>query len=155
MKITYDAQGDVAYISLDDQVISADGPRDLGDDIYLDFDSKNRLIGIELLDASIRLNLPRLKPFIQKIDGSEFRWTFLLVDLYDRKWKELPVVTSEPHTKHWIEDIEEATIKIRSDLSGQSRKITRDQLEDLDVTPSNRIDKADILYALWEIGRQH
>jgi uncharacterized protein YuzE len=155
MRITYDALGDVAYISLDDGLVAAEGPRDIGDDIYLDFDSQNRLIGIELLDASIRLNLPRLKPFILKLDGPEFRWNLLLVDLYNRKWKELPLETAESSTKHWIEEIAEDAIKVRSDLSGQTRKITRTQLENLDVTPSKLIDKADILHSLWELGRHH
>ena len=153
MRITYDALVDVAYIRLDDELTAAEGPRDLGDDIYLDFDSQNRLVGIELLDASIRLNLPRLKPFIRKLDGPEFRWRLLLVDLYNRKWKELPVETAESGAKHWIEDIAEDSVKVRSDLSGQSWKITRTELENLDVTPNKLIDKADVRYSLWELGR--
>ena len=155
MKITYDAQGDVAYISLDDALTAAEGPRDLGDGIYIDFDSKNRLVGIELLDASIRLNLPRLKPFILKLDGPEFRWNLLLVDLYNRKYKELPLETAESSTKHWVEEIAEDAIKVRSELSGQTREITRTELENLDVTPSKLIDKKDVLYSLWELGRYH
>ena len=153
MRITYDARGDVAYISIDEQLVAAEGPRDLGDDIYLDFDSRNRLIGIELLDASIRLNLPRLRPFITKLDGPEFRWSLLLVDLYNRKRKELPVDTAESGAKHWIEDIAEDFIRVRPELPNQSRKITRTQLEDMDVTPSSQIDKRDVMYSLWEIGR--
>ena len=153
MRITYDAQVDVAYIRLDDQLTAAEGPRDLGDDIYLDFDSHNRLVGIELLDASLRLNLPQLRPFIIKLDGPQFRWSLLLVDLYHRKWKELPVEIGITGNKHWIEDIAEESLKIRSELSGQSRRITRTQLENLDVTPSKQLDKNDILFSLWEIGR--
>ena len=55
--------------------------------------------------------------------------------------------------KHWIEDIAEESIKLQSELSGQSRRITRTQLENLDVTPSKQMDKDDILFSLWEIGR--
>ena len=153
MKITYDAQVDVAYIRLDDELTAAEGPRDLGDDIYLDFDSWNRLIGIELLDASLRLNLSRLRPFIIKLDGPKFRWSLLLADLYNRKWKELPVETGDSGSKHWIEDIEEESVKVRSEPPGQIRRITRTQLEKLDVTPTKLIDKSDILFSLWELGR--
>ena len=153
MRITYDAQVDVAYIRLDDQLTAAEGPRDLGDDIFLDFDSHNRLVGIELLDASLRLNLSRLRPFIVKLDGPQFRWSLLLVDLYDREWKELPVEVGVTGCKHWIEDIAEESIKLRSELSGKSRKISRTQLENLDVTPSKQMDKNDILFSLWELGR--
>ena len=153
MRITYDAQGDVAYISLDEQLAAAEGPRDLGDDIYLDFDSRNRLIGIELLDASLRLNLPRLRPFITKLDGPKFRWSLLLVDLYNRKWKELPVETDKSGDKHWVEEIAEESVEVRSASSSKVRKILRSQLEDLDVTPSKLIDERDVLFSLWEIGR--
>ena len=155
MRITYDAQGDVAYIGLDDELTAAEGPRDLGDGIYIDFDSKNRLVGIELLDASIRLNLPRLKPFILKLDGPEFQWNLLLADLYNRKRTELPVETAESGAKHWITDIAEDFIEVRSEFPEQSRKITRNQLEIMDVTPSKKIDKRDVVYSLWELGRHH
>ena len=153
MNITYDAQGDVAYIRLDEQLVAAEGPRDLGDDIYLDFDSRNRLIGIELLDASLRLNLRRLRPFIVKLDGPKFSWNLLLVDLYNRKWKELPVETDNNGDKHWVKEIAEESVEVRSATSDEVRKITRTQLENLDVTPIKLIDQSDVLYSLWMIGR--
>ena len=63
--------------------------------------------------------------------------------------------TAESGAKHWIEDIAEDFVKVRSDLSGQTWKITRTELENLDVTPSRLIDKADVRYSLWELGRHH
>ena len=56
MRIRYDAASDAAYIYLSDKVHLPD-TREVDEDIYLDFDGENRLVGIEVLDASKRLKL--------------------------------------------------------------------------------------------------
>lgn len=56
MKITYDPRVDAVYIYL----MKTGHPferRDIDDDIGLDFDEQGRLVGIEVLDASKRLDL--------------------------------------------------------------------------------------------------
>ncbi|MCX6030775.1 MAG: DUF2283 domain-containing protein [Chloroflexi bacterium] len=61
MQITYNAKTDLLYIRLDDRrqpVIN----RQLSDDIVLDIGEKDRIIGIEILDASEHLNLGQLLP---------------------------------------------------------------------------------------------
>ena len=61
MQITYNAKTDLLYIRLDDRrqpVIN----RQLSDDIVLDIGEKERIIGIEILDASEHLNLGQLLP---------------------------------------------------------------------------------------------
>lgn len=56
MKVTYDAQVDAAYIYLTKKV-SEPETRQVDDDIALDFDEQGRLVGIEVLAASKRLDL--------------------------------------------------------------------------------------------------
>jgi len=59
MNVRYDVRADAAYVSLIDE-IGAGGvartylcdPQDIGGMINLDFDSKGRLVGVEILDAS-------------------------------------------------------------------------------------------------------
>jgi uncharacterized protein YuzE len=56
MTVTYEEKTDVLYISLDD------GPKQLhcqevGDGIVFDLGDGNRIVGIEILDASKRVNL--------------------------------------------------------------------------------------------------
>ena len=61
MQILYDVKKDLLYIRLDDQkqpVIN----RRLSEDIVLDMGEGDRIVGIEVLDASEHLNLARLLP---------------------------------------------------------------------------------------------
>jgi uncharacterized protein YuzE len=61
MQIMYDAKTDLLYIRLDDQrqvVIN----RQLSEDIVLDIGEEDKIVGIEILDASRHLNLERLLP---------------------------------------------------------------------------------------------
>jgi len=61
MQILYNAKADLLYIRLDDrkqEVIN----RRLSDDIVLDVGEDDRIVGIEILDASRHLNLEKLLP---------------------------------------------------------------------------------------------
>ena len=61
MNIVYNDKIDLFYIRLDDQrqeVIN----RRISEDIVLDIGEGDRIVGIEILDASKRLNLERLLP---------------------------------------------------------------------------------------------
>ncbi|MCW3981724.1 MAG: DUF2283 domain-containing protein [Candidatus Bathyarchaeota archaeon] len=61
MQILYNVKTDLLYLRLDDrkqQVIN----RRLSEDIVLDIGEGDRIVGIEILDASKHLNLERLLP---------------------------------------------------------------------------------------------
>ncbi len=66
MRITYDAHADAAYIYLA-HVATGLETRCVDDDIYADFDADDRLVGIEVLDASRRLDLEVLRPIIEEL----------------------------------------------------------------------------------------
>jgi uncharacterized protein YuzE len=61
MQILYDSKTDLLYIRLDErnqQVIN----KRLSEDIVIDVGESERIVGIEILDASRRLNLASLLP---------------------------------------------------------------------------------------------
>jgi uncharacterized protein YuzE len=61
MQIFYNTTTDLLYIRLDDQkqpIIN----RRLGEDVVLDVGEDDKIIGIEILDASKRVNLNKLLP---------------------------------------------------------------------------------------------
>ncbi len=61
MHVSYNDKTDLLYIRLDDrrqEVIN----RRVSDDIVLDIGKGNKIIGIEILDASKHVNLDRLLP---------------------------------------------------------------------------------------------
>lgn len=68
MQITYNAKTDLLYIRLDDRKQAVINRR-LSDDVVLDIGEKDRIVGIEILDASERLNLGQLLPVQYKIEG--------------------------------------------------------------------------------------
>ncbi|MGC8786799.1 MAG: DUF2283 domain-containing protein [Anaerolineae bacterium] len=61
MQILYDAKKDLLYIRLDEQKQAVINRR-VSEDVVLDIGEGDRIVGIEILDASKRLNLDRLLP---------------------------------------------------------------------------------------------
>lgn len=61
MQILYNAKTDLLYLRLDDRKQQVTNER-LSEDIVLDLGEGNRIVGIEILDASKHLNLERLLP---------------------------------------------------------------------------------------------
>jgi len=66
MQILYDSKTDLLYIRLDDrsqQVIN----RRVSDDVVLDIGAEDHIVGIEILDASRRVNLQQLLPVESRV----------------------------------------------------------------------------------------
>lgn len=61
MQLFYDAKTDLLYIRLDDRKQSVINRR-VTDDIVLDIGEGDKIVGIEILDASRHLNLEQLLP---------------------------------------------------------------------------------------------
>ncbi len=61
MQIMYDAGNDLLYLRLDDRQQPVMNER-VSEDIVLDIGEGGRIVGIEILDASHRVNLERLLP---------------------------------------------------------------------------------------------
>ena len=119
----------------------------------VDLDPNHRLEGIEVLDASVRLDLRHLRPHIDKLDGPVFRWFHLTWEMESLLKQESPIEATERHGKAWVEEVGRSAVKIRFDGNGEIREITRRELEDLDITPRQVIRKLGILHTLYEMGR--
>jgi len=66
MKVTYNDKTDLLYLRLDDRkqdVIN----KQVSEDIVLDIGAGDRIIGIEIIDASKHLNLDELLPIKYKV----------------------------------------------------------------------------------------
>ena len=61
MQITYNAQTDLVYIQIDDTPQSVLN-RQLSDDVVVDIGEGEQIVGIEILDASKRVDLTKLLP---------------------------------------------------------------------------------------------
>ena len=61
MQIIYHPKTDILYIRLDEKNQDVINQR-VSDDVVLDMGGENRIIGIEIMDASLRLNLKNIFP---------------------------------------------------------------------------------------------
>ena len=66
MNILYDDKKDLLYIRLDDRTQDVVNKR-VSEDIVLDIGEKNRIIGIEIIDASKHVSLEKLLPIKYEI----------------------------------------------------------------------------------------
>ena len=66
MQILYDVRKDLLYIRMDDEKQTVINRR-LSEDIVLDIGENERIVGIEIIDASQHLNLERLLPVNYRI----------------------------------------------------------------------------------------
>ena len=152
MRITYDAGVDAAYIYLTER--RGDLETVVHDYVVmLDFVEGDRLAGVEVLDASMRLDLAYLRPYIDKLDGPVFRWFHLTWELKNLLKEEFPIEATETHDKVWVKEVSRNTVKVRFDGTGEIREVGRKELEDLDITPAKAIRKLGILHTLYEMGR--
>ncbi len=69
MQILYNDKADLLYIRLDDQKQAVVNKR-LTDDIVLDMGEDDRIVGIEILDASKHLNLQKLLPVKYEVSSA-------------------------------------------------------------------------------------
>jgi uncharacterized protein YuzE len=68
MNITYNDKKDLLYIRLDDRKQNVINRR-VSEDIVLDIGEDERVIGIEIIDASKHVNLERLFPIKYKVSS--------------------------------------------------------------------------------------
>ena len=150
MKITYDSEADAAYIYLTDKFKEPE-TRQVDQDINLDFDVGNRLIGIEVLDASKRLDLEYLAPLIENIGRTEPGWPKLRRELLRRKHAGEPVKTRVRRIRNWVKEVGDDYVILLSEQSrqGHTRTITRDEIYDKDL--EKHIGKRRIIIALREL----
>jgi uncharacterized protein YuzE len=70
MQIFYDAKTDLVYLRLDERRQQVVNKR-VSEDIVLDLGEDDRIVGIEILDASKHLNLEQLLPVSYEIVQTE------------------------------------------------------------------------------------
>lgn len=151
MKITYDPEADAAYFYIAPKIELPD-TRQLTDDIYLDFDAQERLAGIEVLDASKRLDLQCLLPDMEIIGREEPGWHKLKIQLLRCKQSGIPVKMKDRGTKCWVEEVETSYVSLRRDSAGNIVMITRDDLDNKDQQWHKSHRRLAIVKALWDLG---
>ena len=141
MNISYDARVDAVYIKLIPGHHEVD-TKLVDDWVALDFDVRNRLVGIEVLDASERLELSGLLPVgfpgdfasVLAADGDgttepTSEWDRLGAELRRRKKAGVPVETLRQHRKNWVEEVQKDYVILKRHVSGSTVTVARSELE--------------------------
>lgn len=63
MQISYDAATDLLYMRFDDRKQDLINKR-VSDDVVLDLGDNDKIVGIEILDASVHLDLAKVLPVV-------------------------------------------------------------------------------------------
>ena len=151
MRITYDSKADAVYIYLSDDADHFE-TRQVDPDINLDFDTSGRLRGVEVLDASKRLDLDQLLPGAELLDDTSLRWHELRRELVRRKHAGEPIETPVQHVKNWIREVGDDFVVLVSERSKSKtpRTVLRSEIEDTDTEkfPGRRR----LIFALREVG---
>ena len=153
MRITYDLEVDAAYIYLTDRVREPE-TIEIDDDINLDFDANRRLVGIEILAASERLDLEHLMPLVETSPRRPISWHRLKVELLKRKDLGEPVETLKQRVRNWVKVVGEDYIILASEhpRAGNVRRITRSDLENPNLEEHKKHRRKAIVQTLWSIG---
>ena len=123
MRITYDASADAAYIYLVNGAECVE-TRQIDDDINIDFNHQDQIVGIEVLGASKRLRLSEIEQDVEKLDTD---WVTLVKVLEDKKEHNIPITVSKKDEKVWVEEVGFADVVLKSE-SGELLKVKAYQL---------------------------
>jgi len=66
MRVHYDAEVDAVYIALGTQ--KPDGVAEISEDVNLDMTSENKIVGIEILHASKKMNIKTILSYELDLD---------------------------------------------------------------------------------------
>lgn len=151
MRITYDPEADAAYFYFCEKTEPPD-TRQFDEDIYLDFDVANRLVGVEILAASRRLDINQLLPQLEIIGSEDPGWRKLVVHLLRHKQERRPIFTKIQKKKNWVEEVGIDRVKIKRESTGNTVTITREDLDNKDREWHRIKKRKAIVEKLWDIG---
>ncbi len=164
MYITYDRQVDAVYIKLipgKHRITTVN----VDEDIALNLDEQDRLVGIEVLDASKRLDLQYLLP-VEVYESStsnstseggsaklsESTWSNLKRELEWRKEAVVPVKTRVQGRKNSVKEIHNDSVVLEREVSGNKVTVTRADIEVFNVQKLKSQRKSAITRALKELA---
>lgn len=123
MKITYDAAADAVYLRLSHSGGTVT-TKQVDQDILIDFNQKDQLIGIEVLSASKRLKLSELEQVAVKLDT---HWTTLSETLRTHKARGFPIAASKQRESYRVKEVGLDYV-ILQDERHETRNVTALQL---------------------------
>ncbi len=123
MKITYDAAADAVYLRLSHSGGTVT-TKQVDQDILIDFNQRDQVIGIEVLSASKRLKMSELEQVAIKLDT---HWTTLSETLRTHKARGFPIAAPKQRESYRVKEVGLDYV-ILQDERHETRNVTALQL---------------------------
>ena len=156
MEITYDPWGDVVSFHIGGPEKAIVNYANVDEDTVVHFDGDNRIVELEVLAASQRLNLDVLLPEITILGDEHYPyWRKLQVALWRYKQTGQPVVAGAKEKTYWITKLDNRAVTLISESSSTPLKIYEEDLDNPDLAAHEMLDRGELVEALWELGHYH
>ena len=153
MKITYDPWADAVYFYISGSEKEIVDFADVDGDTFIHYDPDNRIVALEVLAASQRINLDFLLPEITLLGDAGYKtWRKLQVALWRFKQKGHPIMAGDKGKKYWISKVENHAVTLIPESSSTPVKISEEDLDNPDLATHKRLDRGELVEALWELG---
>ena len=156
MKITYDPWADAVSFHMATSEKGIVDYAEVDGDTFIHFDSENRIIELEVLAASKRLDLDFLLPEITLFGDEGYEtWRKLQVALWRLKQAGQPIVAGPNEKIYWITKIENHSIILFGEALSASVTISEQDLDNPDIAVHKKFERGELVQALWEMGGYH
>ncbi len=156
MKITYDPWADAVYFHIGGPEKGIVDFADVDGDAFIHFDPDNRIVALEVLAASQRLNLDFLLSEITLLEGKDYiTWRKLQVALWRRKQADQPVIAGDEGEKYWISKVENHAVTFITESSSTPVTVSEQELDNPDLAAHKKLARGELVEALWELGHYH
>lgn len=154
MRITYDPWADAVSFHIAGPEKGIVDFADVDEDTIIHFDSENRIVELEVLAASQRLDLDFLLPEITLLgDEGYATWRKLQVALWRYKQAGQPIVAGATEKIYWVSKIENHAVTLIAESAAAPVKISEQDLDNRDITAHKKLARGEIVEALWELGQ--
>lgn len=156
MKITYDPWADAVSFHLASSDKGIVDYADVDGDIFIHFDSENRIVELEVLAASQRLDLDFLLPKITLLGDEGYEtWRKLQVALWRCKQSGQPVLAGLNEKVYWITKIENHSVTLFAEASSVPVTISEQDLDNPDIAVHKKFERGELVEALRKMGGYH
>ena len=156
MKITYDPWADAVSFHIGGPGKNIVDYADVDGDTIVHFDGDNRIVQLEVLAASQRLNLDFLLPEITILGDEGYQtWRKLQVALWRYKQTGQPIVAGAKEKTYWISKVGNRAVTLIPESSSTPVTIYEEDLDNPDLAAHKKLDRGELVEALWELGHYH
>lgn len=153
MRITYDPWADAVSFKIGGPGKGIVDYVDVDADTIVHFDSDKRIVELEILAASQRLDLDYLLPEITLLGEEEYKtWRKLQVALWRHKQTGQPIVAGVDENAYTVSKIENHAVTLLAEPSATTVTIHQQDLDNLDIPVGQSLALSELVKVLWRMG---